>query len=90
MAKKKPQWTFIPKADVTAVPERGGVFQIYRKYWWALTENDEVMFYTQFGSPQCNSNKQITERLVAAKTHPSTHVEQLDTVFLPHDCRDYV
>jgi len=86
----KKKWMFIPKAKATTIPENGGFCQIYRKFWWALTDNDELIFTREYSSPQCNWSKEITERISAHKNHPGTHVAQLDAVFLSHNCKDYI
>lgn len=84
------KWTFIPKLKATTMPKQGGVYEIYRGFWWALTKDEEIILFRQYGSPQCNMVKSITERIMECKGHPGTHAEQLDAVFLQHDCGEYV
>lgn len=46
-----------------------GIVQVYKDYWWWCVDGDpkKALFYRPgrrgFGSPQCNSNKTISERV---------------------------
>lgn len=84
----KEKFAKIPIAEAVAVPERGGTYQIYKNYYWAVTDDNELLVYRGF-SVQANSNCKIVEHLIAGPDHPGKRVEFVETVFLPHNCRDY-
>jgi hypothetical protein len=54
--------------------------------WWHVTENDEVLFYKGYYSPQCNSDKSVVEHLTIA----GCHAVFLSVAYVPHRCSDYV
>jgi hypothetical protein len=88
---KKSDWEFVPKSKATRMPDKGEFFQVYRNWWWVVTDNDEIIFYCKYGlSPQCNPNESIARSIQEKEWHPGTHVEQLEVVFVPHDCHDYI
>jgi len=45
------------------------------KHWWALTSNDEVLFYNYYGylysSPQCNPSFKIVEQICSTHCYGS-------------------
>lgn len=50
----------VPVSDITT-PKDGRV--CYTDRWWAVTDNNDVLFFKSFGSPQCNRLKSVVERL---------------------------
>ena len=57
--------------------------------WWAVTENDEVLFFDGYFSPQCNLVESIVERLGSGFDAPDTAPKFIEMAFLPHRCSDY-
>ena len=78
---KKREWIYMSLEDVQT-PKPGRI--CYGPRWWAVNEKSEVMFYGSYGSPQCNQNKQIVERI-----RPECGVVFLEFAFIPHNCSDY-
>ena len=58
--------------------------------WWLLTENNEVLFYKSYSSPQCNSNRAITAHLSHSALSKTAcgplSVVYLSVAFVPHRC----
>lgn len=84
--KQHGRWIVAPVADITT-PRPGRI--CYGPRWWAVTENDEVLFFDRYGSPQCNINKAIVERLGKWFDAPATTPKFIEMAFLPHRCSDY-
>lgn len=53
--------------------------------WWAVTPDNCVLFFKDYCSPQCNTEKAIVERL-----RPGLEVRHIPISFIPHRCEDYV
>jgi hypothetical protein len=57
-------FVLVPLYDIIT-PKHNRIVMTER--WWALTSNDEVLFYKYYGrfysSPQCNSNFKIVEQI---------------------------
>lgn len=70
-------------SDLTT-PKGGRIVMTDR--WWVVTEDEHVLFYRSYGSPQCNSNKAITERLAPSAGGKPVFVP---VAYVPHNCRDY-
>ena len=85
--KQHGRWILVPVSDITT-PKQGRL--VYGPRWWAVTENDEVLFFDTYVSPQCNSNKQIVERLGKGFDAPITEPRFIEVSFIPHRCSDYV
>jgi hypothetical protein len=54
-----------------------------------VTENDEVLFFDGYFSPQCNLVESIVERLGSGFDAPDTAPKFIEMAFLPHRCSDY-
>ena len=80
------RWIIVPVSDLQT-PKPGRI--VYGPMWWAVTENDEVLFFDSYGSPQCNHHKSTTERIAKGYGAPPTTAQFLDVAFLPHNCSDY-
>jgi hypothetical protein len=70
--------TAIPIAKACHPPTRG-IFSIVSEHWWLTTKADGLLFFK--GSPQCNIEKTIAERL--ASRYPDVHVLYIPLVFVP-------
>lgn len=70
----------------------GGHREVYIDYWWAVSEDECIYLYGgRPGSPQCNRDKGLTERVVASLPLPNfKEVRQLPYVSFPHNCGDYL
>lgn len=80
----------VPISDVTT-PDSNGTYELMKDRWWAVTEDDCILFYGSRGrSPQCNSNKAIVEHILSAENHPGVKAVFLTHVWLPHNCSDYI
>jgi hypothetical protein len=84
--KQQGRWILAPLADITT-PKPGRI--CYGPRWWAVTENDEVLFFDRYSSPQCNANKAIVDRLGSGFDAPETTPKFVEMAFLPHQCSDY-
>ena len=58
-------YILVPMEDIIT-PKEGR--HVLMERWWNVTENDEVLFYRSYASPQCNSNKSIVDHLWDSKT----------------------
>ena len=86
---KKSDFTFVKIEDIQKIPEKGGFYELVKNRWWAVTENDEVLFYK--GSKQCNPDKTISEHLLKTiKDYPADRVVFIENAFCSHDCNDYL
>jgi hypothetical protein len=84
--KQDGRWILAPLTDITT-PKSGRV--CYGQRWWAVTENNEVLFFKSYSSPQCNTNRAIVERLANRLDAPQTTPKFVEMAFLPHNCGDY-
>lgn len=67
----------VPYVDLIN-PKDGYV--VYLDYWWVVTPDSEVLFYTARGaySPQCNKNERIVQMLCKNK-----HYDGCRPVYVP-------
>ena len=77
----RPPWIKMTLAELTT-PRSGKI--CYGAAWWALTDDDHVLFYKSYGSPQCNTNRAVVERI-----RPAMKYVYVSMAFLPHKCSDY-
>jgi hypothetical protein len=81
-----PRFVRVPLSDITT-PKSGRICMGER--YWAITPENEALFFklrpSSTGSPQCNSNRSIVERLLPE----GCRVEFVPMAFLPHRCSDY-
>lgn len=80
------QWILVPISDITT-PKDGRI--CYCDRWWRVTENDEVLFFKAYTSPQCNSNPEVIKHVNKSFNSPSTTPKFIETAFLPHNCGDF-
>jgi hypothetical protein len=92
MALPETDYVFVPVDQLTSPPE-GHVDHLGQR-WWMVHPEKGLAFYNPhrrsghgnpYGSPQCNSNKKISERLC----QPWAEVRLIDHVFLPLKMQDY-
>ncbi|QGH72716.1 MAG: hypothetical protein [Podoviridae sp. ctQNx1] len=81
------RWIFAPMDDITT-PKNGRTCCCNR--WWAVTENNEVMFFHGYHAPQCNERKDLAERLVHSHNEPPAKTVFIEVAYIPHECSDYV
>lgn len=51
--------------------------------WWAVTDNNEVLFFDGYYSPQCNSNEAIVSRIGCGFGAPPTKPVYIPMAFIP-------
>jgi len=71
-------WIKMPLAELTT-PAPGRMCMGPR--YWAVTPDECVLFYRSHGSPQCNTNSAIVERI-----RPGLEVRYVPMAFVPHRC----
>ena len=76
-----PPYIKMPLSELTK-PQGGRM--VYGPSWWAKTEDDCVLFYRGYWSPQCNASKDIIRRI-----HKDLTPVFVEVAFVPHDCNDY-
>ena len=83
-----PELHFVPQ-DVITIPRNRHV--VLTEAWWATNENGDVaLYYMRPGgvpSPQCNTNRDIAERVgqrVLGERYRG--VVHLPVAFVPHQC----
>jgi hypothetical protein len=81
----------VPMTDLTTPTT--GMFSVYVGYWWPVTDDDCLLFYrptrrSGYGSPQCNSDRRIAEKVSGIYPMPTT-LQQVPIVFVPLDPSDY-
>jgi hypothetical protein len=81
--KKEDLYIKMKIADATIVPE--GFVHILKDRWWS-TDGENILFFRNYDSPQCNSNKEIAEQIAA---NHKGQVVFMPLVYLPHNCNDY-
>ena len=47
------------KIDKLSHPKRNGLYKLYYNFYWAVTDDDCVIFYRKSNTPQCNQNEKI-------------------------------
>jgi hypothetical protein len=82
-------FTKVPLSELTPDKIIGGTYDIMTDFYWAVTEDDCVLFY-RGRSAQCNRNKGIVERIVARAGYPPTRIEFIPIAYLKHNCSDYI
>jgi len=83
--KKLGRWILASVTNITT-PKPGRV--CYGPLWWAVTENDEVVFFDNYRSPQCNINKAVVASLCHGFDAPVTKPRFIEMAFIPHRCTD--
>lgn len=77
----------VPLADLTN-PQKRGPLMTYQDHWWAVDDEDNVFFYKgKSYSPQCNTNRLIVERHLAAGL--ATRAVLVPWAWVKFDISDY-
>lgn len=71
--------------DVLTTPRDGAICMMNR--YWAVTSNDEALFYKSYTSPQCNHDRSIVEHVMK---EPGIKIVFIPVAYIRHSCRDYV
>ena len=74
-------WIKMAVDDLTT-PKPGRL--IHSPAWWALTDDRCVLFYKSYSSPQCNTSRQIVERV-----RPGCDMMFIAVSYIPHNCSEY-
>ena len=61
--------------------------QVIKDHWWIVHPERGLAVFMK-GSIQCNTSEDIARRL--AGMYPWAEVRFIETVFIPHDCHDYL
>lgn len=72
------------KIEDAIIPHEG--YTVIMDRWWSVKDG-YIFYYRYYTCPQCNSNKDITERL--GEKHGRTP-QFIPIVYQPHNCNDYV
>lgn len=79
----------VPLEKITTTPTKSGCWRLIRDHWWCVDSEENVLFYKRLTSPQCNTNKNIAERLISLD-ESVVNVVFINYAWIRHDCEDYV
>lgn len=82
-----PRLVFVP-LDKAVVPPSGLIRHIKDHWWVTHPEKGLAFFDKKYMSPQCNSNKSVTEHI--ARMYPWAEIKFIPSVFRRIDLNDYV
>jgi hypothetical protein len=85
---KASDFTKIPIEEITEPPEKSCCVDIITNHYWGVTDDGCVLLYRGY-SRQCNSNKEIAEKVCGSENHPATSVQFIERAYIPHDCSHY-
>lgn len=77
----KPHWLKMSLEELTT-PKEGRVCRLGR--WWAVTEQNEVLFFKRHTSPQCNYNVEVMKSI-----HPEARHVFVPVAYVPFNVNDY-
>ena len=83
--RRKHQTSFNRRLSST---EGKDLVQVYRNAWWVVDKDDNVLFY-RGRSPQCNSNKDVTQSFVDRGMCPDCEVRFIPVMFIPIRCGEF-
>lgn len=86
--KDKPRWLRMPLAELTN-PHKHGPLMTYQDHWWALDEQDNVLFFKTFTSPQCNANRALIERICQGQDSGYVRAVLVPWGFVKFNISDY-
>jgi len=91
----KEDYKKVPIEKATAIPDKGGFYQLYKNLYWQVTEDNCILFYLGHDhkgySPQCNASKATVEHFAKKEMYPwKTRAELIENVFIHHDCSDFI
>ena len=81
-----PRLKFVPLEQAIIPPS--GLIEHIKDRWWAVHPNKGLIFWGKGQSPQCNSNKDIAERIFVI--YPWAEVKFIPSVFRQINPNDYV
>ena len=85
---KVSDFTKIPIEEVLQPPAKEGCFDVLKDRYWGVTNDGCILLYKGYAR-QCNSSKEIAEKVCGITNHPATSVRFIKTAYLPHDCSLY-
>jgi len=65
-------------------PKKSGLYHIIKNTYWLLDKNGCGLIYKGY-SRQCNTIKEIGDRMVTSKNHPGVENKFFETIYLPAD-----
>ncbi|OHD28239.1 MAG: hypothetical protein A2Y38_25280 [Spirochaetes bacterium GWB1_59_5] len=69
----------VPIAEATAVPSHSGQCHVTINKWWAVTEDDCILY---FGiSRQCNEHQKVIEHMLTHEGYPGVKAVFIPVVF---------
>jgi len=80
------EFTKIPIDEAIKIPDKCGLYELLTDRWWAVTEDNCLMFYGKGRSPQCNSNRAIVDKWSRFEERPPTTPVFIKAVFVKHEC----
>lgn len=84
----KGQLRYVTHEELTT-PKEGHVVKVDR--WWAFLPGQGFIYFSPDGrhwTPQCNSNRAITEALIR-QVYPGAEAVFVPVAYEPHNCSDY-
>jgi len=73
-------------------PKKEDFYRLIKNRYWILDENNCLLFYGKnlsTGSPQCNSNKTISESILKGEKHPGVTIKLIENAFIPIDSSNF-
>ena len=86
MALNPKQFIRVPFPEILS-PFKLGPLNVYRDHWWAVDEDNCVLFFRYMTSPQCNINKEIVKKHLASGLQ--VRAEFVPWAFVPFKHSDY-
>lgn len=62
-------------------PAHSGTWEVYLNYWWAVTENNEILVWRGV-APACNMDQKLVEGLLPKEANRAV---QIEAVYLRHN-----
>lgn len=62
---------------------------VFTDRYWLVTPQNEVLFFRSYTCPQCNSNKEIAERILGERIAEGYRVEYVPVAYVPFDPSDW-
>jgi hypothetical protein len=87
-------WIRVPLAQIQT-PHPGDI--VHGPAYWLVTDQDEVLFYKTYHSPQCNASEAVVKRIlfnwskqpenpVSFTCPPLKEIRLIQVSFIPHEC----
>ena len=78
----------VPISEAISIPEKGGFYRLIKNHYWQVDNSENILFYKNLYSPQCNMNKAIVES-IAGKIEEGMKAVLIENVWIKHNCEDY-